>query len=91
MTEDSIEKFKADLAAEPDAGAYLREQLHAQAEDFLRLCVQCAKKIELMDDVFKAQKTILDVTIWATELKARLTKETAVITRKKNTSEAFTR
>jgi hypothetical protein len=90
-TEDTIEAFKADLAAEPDADAYLREELHRQAEDFLRLCVKCAKYIELLDDVWKAQEVMLDVTVWAKELSVRLGKEVVVKKRAKNTVGAFKR
>ena len=89
--DDSIEKFKADLTTEADAGAFLREQLHEEAVNFLRLCVLCAKRIELMDDVWKARQVMLDVTIWATELKTRLTTETAVLDKPKNTAGAFRR
>lgn len=88
---DSIEKFKADLAAEPDAGAVLRAELHDQAEHFLTQCVLAARKIELLDDVWKARDIMTEVTIWAVELKNRLTKETAVIRRPKNTIGAFKR
>lgn len=90
-SEDSIEQLKADLAAEPDAGAYLRETLHLEAENFLTLCVKCARDIEKMDDVWKARSIIFDVTVWAKELKQRLDKEVFVTTRQKNTSSAFKR
>lgn len=94
LTEEERQEWaalKADLAAEPDASAYLREQLHQEAIDFLALCVFCARRIDRMDDVWKARNIILDVTIWARELKSRLVKETAVISRAKNTIGAFKR
>jgi hypothetical protein len=83
--------FMADLAAEPDAGAHLRAQLHQEAIDFLALCITCARRIDRMEDVWKARSLILDVTVWARELKTRLVKETAVIAKAKNTAGAFKR
>lgn len=88
---DSIDDLKADLAGEPEAAAYLREQLHLEAENFLTLCVKCARDIEKMDDVWKARSIIFDVTVWAKELKTRLDKEVFVTTRPKNTIGAFKR
>ncbi len=90
-TEDTVGAFLADLAAEPDAGAYLREQLHIQAEAFLTTCTKCARDIELLDDVFKAQSIMTDVTIWAVELKKQLGKDVRATGRAKNTIGAFKR
>lgn len=89
--EDSVEKLKADLAAEPDARAYLEDQIMVSAENFILVCVKCANRIAQIEDPFRVLEIMADVTIWATELKARLDKEAYVSTRPKNTSGAFKR
>lgn len=89
--EDSLEQLHRDLTAEPEVQEWLREQLHAEAENFLRLAVHCARDIEQMSDVWKARSIILDVTVWATELKSRLDREIVVAKRPKNTIGAFKR
>lgn len=83
---DSIDDLKADLAAEPEAAAYLREQLHLEAENFLTLCVKCARDIEKMNDVWKARSIIFDVTVWAKELKTRLGKEVFATSARSNST-----
>jgi hypothetical protein len=88
---DSFDQLKADLAAEPGAGAFLRETLHLEAENFLTLCVKCARNIEKMDDVWKARSIIFDVTVWAKELATRTDKEVFATKRPKNTPGAFVR
>lgn len=89
--EDSIEQLMADMAAEPEGRAAIQRVLDDEAEDFLRVCVACAKRIQLMEDPWAARRIMVDVTIWATELKRRLDKEVTVNRTPTDTSSAFER
>ncbi len=89
--EDSINKLLSDLAADVDAGAFMRAELDKEAEAFLSLCTKCAQHIVLMDDVVKARSIMLDVTIWATELRKQMARQVVRTSRPKTTATAFTR
>ena len=69
----------------------LNAQLHDEAVHFLALCVRCAQSIKKMPDVYAARRLMLEVTVWATELKTRLDKETYVQARPKDTARMFKR
>lgn len=89
--EDSWDKFEADLAADPDARVYLEDQVVVSAEEFIKVCVRCARRIAQIDDPFRVLEIMADVTIWATELNSQLDRELVVKTKAKGTAEAFKR
>lgn len=86
-----FEALKADLLVEPGIETALRDQLYEESVAFLSLCVLAAKRIQMMDDVWRARRIMAEVTVWAKELKERMVKETTALQRPKNTAGAFKR
>lgn len=89
--DDTLEKLMDDMAANPEGRAAILRVLDDEAEHFLVLCVDVAKRIQLMDDVWKARRIMADWAVAMADLRGRMNKELAVQKRSTSTVEGFAR
>lgn len=91
MTEDSIEKLKADMATDPVAREALDNLNVEKAKEFLRYAAKYARNWLLMDDPWEAQKILTQKTIWLLESLSEQEKVLAAQRKPKGTTTAFDR
>lgn len=76
--EDSFERLMDDIAADPAGRKALQSVLDDEAEQFLVLCVQFARRIQLMDDPWQGRRILVDAMLWLKDANQKAARELTV-------------
>lgn len=90
-TTDSIEQLRADMAADPEVRPVLDQRIRDQAQEFLILAMEYARKMLRTDDPWAGERLLIEALIWMREAHKNMDRELAAKEGPKTTVKAFNR